>query len=81
MSLYHLKESFFNGPLFNKQKYHDFIEVADEAISEFTKDVDGKKVAMWPREEIEEIVKGQVKQKFQCPGSCVAQTMPKLAIA
>ncbi|XP_032792176.2 lithocholate 6-beta-hydroxylase-like [Daphnia magna] len=43
----------------SKEKYHDFIEVADEAISAFTKDVGGKKVAMWSREEIEEIVMGQ----------------------
>jgi hypothetical protein len=36
--------------------------VADEAISEFTKEVDGKTVQMWSREEIDEIIMGQVFQ-------------------
>ncbi|XP_046632822.1 cytochrome P450 3A2-like [Daphnia pulicaria] len=43
----------------SKQKYHDFIEMAHEAISEFTKVVDGKTVPMWSPEEIKEIVIGQ----------------------
>nr|CAH0100563.1 unnamed protein product [Daphnia galeata] len=43
----------------SEQKYNDFIEVADEAISEFTKKVDGKPVPMWSPEEIKEIVMGQ----------------------
>lgn len=43
------------------QKYHDFIEVATEAIGEFTKDVDGVKKAMWEKEEVDEIVIAQVK--------------------
>ena len=34
--------------------------MADEAISEFTKEVDGKTVPMWSREEIDEIIMGQV---------------------
>jgi cytochrome P450 family 3 subfamily A len=34
--------------------------VADEAISEFTKEVDGKTVPVWSREEIDEIIMGQV---------------------
>lgn len=34
--------------------------MADEAISEFTKEIDGKTVPMWPREEIDEILMGQV---------------------
>jgi hypothetical protein len=44
------------------KKYHDFIEVADEAISEFTREVDGKTVPMWSPEEIKEIVMGQVRE-------------------
>ncbi|XP_046449629.1 cytochrome P450 3A14-like [Daphnia pulex] len=43
----------------SKEKFHDFIEAADEAISEFTKEVDGKPVPIWTREEIDEIVMGQ----------------------
>jgi hypothetical protein len=34
--------------------------MADEAISEYTKEVDGKTVPMWSRDEIEEIIMGQV---------------------
>ena len=34
--------------------------MADEAISDFTKEVDGKTVPMWSREEIDEIIIAQV---------------------
>jgi cytochrome P450 family 3 subfamily A len=50
---------FVNEILCDKQKFNDFIEVLDEAISEFTK-VDGKTVPMWTREAIDEIIMGQV---------------------
>ncbi|XP_046449638.1 cytochrome P450 3A14-like [Daphnia pulex] len=43
----------------SNEKFNDFIELADEAISEFTKEVDGKTVPMWTREAIDEIVMGQ----------------------
>ncbi len=43
----------------DEQKFNDFIELADEAISEFMKEVDGKTVPMWTREAIDEIVMGQ----------------------
>nr|CAH0100172.1 unnamed protein product [Daphnia galeata] len=43
----------------SQEKFNDFIEMADEAISEFTKEIDGKTVPMWPREEIDEILMGQ----------------------
>ncbi|EFX88290.1 hypothetical protein DAPPUDRAFT_311602 [Daphnia pulex] len=43
----------------SKEKFHDFIELADEAISDFTKEVDGKTVPMWSREEIDEIIMAQ----------------------
>ncbi|XP_032791001.2 cytochrome P450 3A14 [Daphnia magna] len=43
----------------SKENYHDFIEIANESISEFTKEVDGKTVPMWTREEIDEIIMGQ----------------------
>lgn len=42
------------------QKYHDFVEIATEAIMEYTKKVDGKEVPMWNREEVDEIVIAQV---------------------
>ena len=42
------------------KKFHDFIELADEAISDFTKEVDGETVPMWSREEIDEIIMAQV---------------------
>jgi cytochrome P450 family 3 subfamily A len=51
---------FVNEILCDKQKFNDFIEVLDEAISEFTKEVDGKTVPMWTREAIDEIIMGQV---------------------
>ena len=44
----------------NYQKFNDFIEAADEAISGYTKVVDGKTVPMWTREDIDEIIIGQV---------------------
>nr|QST15042.1 CYP360A2 protein [Diaphanosoma celebensis] len=40
-------------------KYHDFIQVATEAISELTKDVGGNQVPTWTREEVDEIVIAQ----------------------
>ncbi|XP_046636806.1 cytochrome P450 3A2-like [Daphnia pulicaria] len=43
----------------SKEKFNDFIEMADEAISDFTKEVDGKTVPMWSREEIDEIIIAQ----------------------
>jgi hypothetical protein len=42
------------------KKFHDFIELAGEAISDFTKEVDGKTVPLWSREEIDEIIMAQV---------------------
>ena len=42
------------------QEYHDFIEVAREAIAEYTREVDGKQVPMWNEEEVDEIVIAQV---------------------
>ena len=42
------------------KKFHDFIELADEAISDFIKEVDGETVPMWSREEIDEIIMAQV---------------------
>nr|CAH0108323.1 unnamed protein product [Daphnia galeata] len=41
------------------KKFNDFIEAADEAISGYTKIVDGKTVPMWTREDIDEIIIGQ----------------------
>ncbi|XP_046646974.1 cytochrome P450 3A24-like [Daphnia pulicaria] len=41
------------------EKYHDFVEVATEAILEHTKTVDGKQVPIWTREEVDEIVTSQ----------------------
>jgi cytochrome P450 len=41
------------------QKYHDFVEVATEAIMDYTKEENGKKVPMWEREEVDEIVAAQ----------------------
>nr|CAH0100173.1 unnamed protein product [Daphnia galeata] len=43
----------------SNEKFNDFIEAADEAISEYTKVVDGKSVPMWSREIIDEILMGQ----------------------
>ncbi|XP_057367188.1 cytochrome P450 3A14-like [Daphnia carinata] len=54
-----LLEDVLADRLQSKQQYHDFIEVADEAISAFTKVVDGKTVPMWSREIIDEIIMGQ----------------------
>lgn len=42
------------------QKYHDFVEVATDAIMEYTKTIDGKEVPIWTREEVDEIVTSQV---------------------
>jgi len=42
------------------QKYNDFVEVATEAIMEYTKTVGGKEVPIWTREEVDEIVTSQV---------------------
>lgn len=53
----------WNNFTFCEQNYHDFIEIANESISEFTKEVDGKTVPMWTREEIDEIIMGQVWSK------------------
>ncbi|EFX88285.1 hypothetical protein DAPPUDRAFT_311607 [Daphnia pulex] len=41
----------------SEEKFIDFIELADESISDFMKEVDGKTVPLWSREEIDEIVK------------------------
>ena len=41
------------------QKYHDFVEIAAEAINEYKKEVDGKEVPMWDKEEVDEIVIAQ----------------------
>ena len=46
------------------KKFHDFIELAGEAISDFTKEVDGKTVPLWSREEIDEIIMAQVYYVF-----------------
>lgn len=43
------------------KKYHDFIEVATEAIMESTRTVGGESVPMWQQEEVDEIVIAQVK--------------------
>ncbi|KAK4025607.1 hypothetical protein OUZ56_014666 [Daphnia magna] len=43
----------------SKEKYHDFIEVVDESISQFTKTVDGETVPMWSREVMDEIIISQ----------------------
>ena len=42
------------------QKYHDFIEVATEAISDVTVEQNGTKKPMWTRREVDEIVIAQV---------------------
>ena len=44
------------------QEYHDFIEIAREAIADYTREVDGKQVPMWNEEEVDEIVIAQVTQ-------------------
>ncbi|XP_046449634.1 cytochrome P450 3A14-like [Daphnia pulex] len=54
-----LLENVLKDRLESKQKFNDFIELADEAISEYTKEVDGKTVPMWTREAIHEIIMGQ----------------------
>ncbi|XP_046636783.1 cytochrome P450 3A14-like isoform X1 [Daphnia pulicaria] len=54
-----LLEDVLNDRLQSNEKFNDFIEVLDEAISEFTKEVDGKTVPMWTREAIDEIIMGQ----------------------
>ncbi|XP_057380168.1 cytochrome P450 3A41-like [Daphnia carinata] len=41
------------------EKYHDFVEVATNAIMEYTKTVNGKEMPMWDREEVDEIVISQ----------------------
>ena len=50
----------YNSHCFVFFKYHDFIETATEAILEHKKEVDGKTVPMWTKEEVEEIVVAQV---------------------
>lgn len=40
--------------------------MTDEAISDFTKEVDGKTVPMWSREEIDEIIIAQVCDRSNC---------------
>jgi hypothetical protein len=42
------------------QKYNDFVEVATESISEYSKSVGGT----WNREDVDEIVTAQVIFKF-----------------
>lgn len=42
------------------QKYQGFIQVETEAITEYTKKVEGKSKPKWIMEEIEEIVMAQV---------------------
>ena len=41
------------------QKFHDFVEIASETINEYKKEVDGKEVPMWDKEEVDEIVIAQ----------------------
>nr|CAH0104368.1 unnamed protein product [Daphnia galeata] len=43
----------------SKQKYQDFVEVAQETITDYTKEVDGQSVPKWNSEEINEIVIAQ----------------------
>ena len=43
------------------QKYQDFVEVAQETITDYTKEVDGQSVPKWNSEEINEIVIAQVR--------------------
>ena len=42
------------------KKYYDFVELATEAITEYTKQEKDKAVPKWNREEVEEIVIAQV---------------------
>ena len=43
-----------------QKKYHDFPEMATESISAYTKVENEKTVPMWTKEEVDEIVAGQV---------------------
>ena len=48
------------------QKYNDFVEVATETIADYKKEVNGKTVPMWTKEEVDEIVASQVRyNKFR----------------
>ncbi|KAI9552449.1 hypothetical protein GHT06_022815 [Daphnia sinensis] len=54
-----LLENLIKDRTASKQKYQDFVQVATEAITEYTKEVEGKSVPKWNVEEIEEIVIAQ----------------------
>jgi len=38
------------------RRYHDFLEFVTESISTYTKEINGKKVLMWTKDQVEEIV-------------------------
>jgi hypothetical protein len=42
------------------QKYHDFVEIAKNAIAGYTKIENGNEVPVWNKEEVDEIVTSQV---------------------
>lgn len=46
--------------LFIAQKYHDFVEIAKNAIAGYTKIENGNEVPVWNKEEVDEIVTSQV---------------------
>ena len=46
--------------MFCEQKYHDFVEASTESIGDYTKEINGKTVPMWNKEEVDEIVIAQV---------------------
>ncbi len=45
---------------FGWQKYHDFIEIAMETITEYTININGKPLPKWNKSEVDEIVIAQV---------------------
>ena len=46
--------------LFFAKRYHDFLEFVTESISTYTKEINGKKVLMWTKDQVEEIVAAMV---------------------
>lgn len=43
------------------KQYNDFVEAATESISAYTKEVNGKTVPMWEKEEVDEIIAAEVR--------------------
>ena len=63
-----------------QKKYHDFPEMATESISAYTKVENEKTVPMWTKEEVDEIVAGQVHSYNIYQACCITNSVSDVII-